>query len=355
MKYKLLGRSGLKVSELCLGTMTFGPEWGWGADKDESRKIFNAFVEAGGNFIDTANRYTEGTSEKLVGEFMAGMREKIVLATKYTLFTEKGEPNAAGNNRKNMIQSLEASLHRLNTDYIDVYWVHAWDYLTPVDEVMRALDDMVRAGKVLYIGVSNTPAWIVSRANTLAELMGWSRFVALQIEYSLIQRTVERELLPMARAFDLAVTPWGAIGGGVLTGKYNKEMESVTTTRRYKKEDHPSRLNEKSLAIALRVVEIANEIGCSPAQVAYNWVRQQPGLIIPILGARTAEQLKENVACLEYPLSDEHLNKLDEISRVELGFPAEFLFKDYIRGLVYAHIFDKIENHRGLRSGLPPI
>ena len=222
VKYHLLGKSGLRVSELCLGAMTFGEEWGWGASKEECRKIFNAYVDAGGNFIDTANKYTEGTSEKYIGEFIADDRDRFVLATKYTSNTRRGDPNAGGNHRKNMIQSLEASLRRLNTDYIDLYWVHAWDPLTPIEEMMRALDDMVRAGKILYIGVSDAPAWIVSQANTLANLKGWTEFTGLQIEYSLIERTPERELLPMADTLNIGVTAWSPLGGGVLTGKYNK-------------------------------------------------------------------------------------------------------------------------------------
>jgi len=351
MRYKLLGQSGLRVSELCFGTMTFGEEWGWGADKTESRKMFNAFLEAGGNFIDTANRYTEGTSEKLLGEFIDPIREQIVLATKYTLFMRQGDPNSAGNHRKNMVQALDNSLKRLKTDYIDLYWVHAWDFMTPVDEVMRALDDMIRAGKVLYIGISDTPAWIVAHANTIAEFRGLSRFVGLQIEYSLIERTVERELLPMARAFDMAVTPWGAIGGGILTGKYNKELRAKVTSKRYKEDEPVERLNERNLAITAEIVKIADEIGCTPAQAAYNWVRQQQGLIIPIIGARTETQLQENMACLKYPLSDEHLRHLDHISRIELGFPMHFLDKEYIQNLVYAGTFDKIDNHRKLTSG----
>ena len=346
MRYKLLGRSGLRVSELCLGTMTFGEEWGWGADKKESRRMFDAFLEAGGNFIDTANRYTEGTSEKLVGEFMADRRQEIVLATKYTLYMKQGAPNSAGNHRKNMVQALENSLKRLKTDYIDLYWLHAWDYLTPVDEVMRAFDDMVRAGKVLYIGVSDTPAWIISQANTLAELRGWTPFVGLQIEYSLLERTVERELLPMARAFDMAVTPWGAIGGGVLTGKYSKARPTESTTKRYEEDNESPRLSEKSLAIADEVVKVSEEAGCTPAQVAINWVRQQPGLMIPIIGVRTEAQLKDNLACLDHPLTEDHLQRLNEVSRIELGFPHDFLSKDFIRDLVFAHSFDKIDNHR---------
>ena len=200
MRYKLLGKSGLRVSELALGTMTFGEEWGWGASKEECHAMFDAFAEAGGNFVDTANRYTEGTSEKLVGEFTAADRDHFVVATKYTLFTRRDDPNAAGNQRKNMVQSLEASLKRLGTGYVDLYWVHAWDFVTPIEEVMRGLDDLVRAGKILYIGISDTPAWIVSRANMLAELRGWSQFVGLQVRYSLLDRAGERDLLPMARA-----------------------------------------------------------------------------------------------------------------------------------------------------------
>jgi aryl-alcohol dehydrogenase-like predicted oxidoreductase len=222
VKCQLLGKSGLRVSELCLGAMTFGEEWGWGASKEECHKIFNAYVDAGGNFIDTANKYTEGTSEKYIGEFIAADRDRFVLATKYTSNTRRGDPNAGGNHRKNMIQSLEATLERLNTDYIDLYWVHAWDPLTPIEEMIRALDDMVRAGKILYIGISDAPAWIVSQANTLANLKGWTEFTGLQIEYSLIERTPERELLPMSDALNIGVTAWSPLGGGVLTGKYNK-------------------------------------------------------------------------------------------------------------------------------------
>src|SRR6266852_6034100 len=203
MRYKLLGKSGLRVSELCLGTMTFGEDWGWGASKEESRKVYDAFLEAGGNFIDTANIYTGGTSEQFLGEFMAGNRGRIVLATKYTNAAPGNDPNAAGNHRKSMMQAVEASLKRLKTNYIDLYWVHIWDGITPVEEVMRGLDDMVRAGKVLYVGISDAPAWWVAQANTLAKLRGWTQFVGLQLEYSLIERTVERELIPMAKALNL--------------------------------------------------------------------------------------------------------------------------------------------------------
>jgi aryl-alcohol dehydrogenase-like predicted oxidoreductase len=193
MNYQLLGRSGLRVSDLCLGTMTFGEDWGWGAAKDEARKIYDGFREAGGNFIDTANLYTNGASERFVGEFIAGCREEVVVATKYTNAAPGKDANAGGNQRKNMAQAVEASLRRLGTDYLDLYWLHIWDQITPAEEVMRAFDDLVRAGKVLYIGVSDAPAWVVAKSNTLAELRGWTRYVGLQIEYSLLERTVERE------------------------------------------------------------------------------------------------------------------------------------------------------------------
>jgi aryl-alcohol dehydrogenase-like predicted oxidoreductase len=236
MKYKLLGKSGLRVSELCLGAMTFGEDWGSflrGASKEECKKIFDLFVDAGGNFIDTANNYQNGTSEKYVGEFIAPEREKFVLATKYTLTTNSRDPNASGSHRKNLVQSVEASLKRLNTHYIDFLWVHAWDYMTPIEEVMRSLDDMIRCGKVLYVGMSDAPAWIVARANTISEFRGWSPFTGLQIMYSLIERTPERELLPMARTLDIGITAWSPLGGGVLSGKYNDAGKEKRDQKRF--------------------------------------------------------------------------------------------------------------------------
>jgi aryl-alcohol dehydrogenase-like predicted oxidoreductase len=344
MKYYLLGRSGLRVSEISLGTMTFGEEWGWGASKEESRKQFELYVERGGNFIDTANRYTEGTSERLVGEFVGARREELVIATKYTLYTRKGDPNSAGNHRKNLVQSLDASLKRLKTDYLDLYWLHAWDYLTPVDEVMRALDDQVRAGKILYIGISDTPAWVVSRANMLATLRGWTPFVGLQIEFSLIERTVERELLPMARELGLTVTPWAPIGGGVLTGKYNKKNFDTKVPKRISPEG--KRLSERNLLIAEEVEKIANEIGKKPSQVALNWIRQREQQMIPIIGARTAAQLAENLDCVNFELTTDQIMKLNQVSNIELGFPHEFLQQPPIQDLVFAGTQKKIIRRR---------
>jgi aryl-alcohol dehydrogenase-like predicted oxidoreductase len=373
MKYYLLGKSGLRVSELCLGAMTFGEEWGWGASKDESRKIFNAYVNAGGNFIDTANKYTEGASEKYIGEFIASDRDRFVLATKYTSSTRRGDPNAGGNHRKSMVQSLEASLKRLNTDYIDLYWVHAWDQTTPVEEMMRALDDLVKAGKILYAGISDAPSWIVSQANTLANLRGWTEFTGLQVEYSLIQRTPERELLPMARALDIGVTAWSPLGNGLLTGKYNKNRDQLPQQRQQQDRSLSSStvaegksrlnmfrsmspdlvnalLNETNLLIAEEVSKISKEIGRSPAQVALNWIRRQmlprQSKIIPIIGSRRESQIKDNLACLEYELSNELIQRLNEISKIELGFPHDFLNSEMIKEIIYGGTYSSIHDHR---------
>jgi aryl-alcohol dehydrogenase-like predicted oxidoreductase len=332
MRYKLLGKSGLRVSELCLGTMTFGQDWGSmlaGASKEESRKIFDLFVEEGGNFIDTANIYQKGTSEKYVGEFVADKRDEFVVATKYTISTNPDDPNASGNHRKNLVQSVEASLKRLNTSYIDLLWIHVWDPLTPIEEAMRALDDLVRSGKILYVGISDAPAWVVSQANTIADLRGWSYFRGIQIMYSLIERTPERELLPMAHALDIGVTAWSPLGGGVLSGKYSNAK------RQNKNKEEPKRLqvenpinasfvNERNLSIAEEVRTIAEEINRTPSQVALNWIRQQnksKGVIIPIIGARTESQIKDNLGCLDFELNADHLKRLDEKSKIQLGFP----------------------------------
>lgn len=347
MRYKLLGKSGLRVSELCLGTMTFGEEWGFGADKDESKRVFDAFAETGGNFIDTANKYTNGTSEKYVGEFIASGRDKFVLATKYTLSMDPDDPNASGNHRKNLVQSVEASLKRLGTEYIDLLWVHAWDPMTPVEEFMRALDDLVSAGKVFYVGISDAPAWIVSRANTLAELRGWSPFVGLQIKYNLIDRTPERDLLPMAKTLDIGVTAWSPLGGGVLTGKYNRQSSDP---RRYTPEDPFGKmmLNDRNLAIASKVQQMAADIGRTPSQVALRWLVQQNdrGIIIPIIGARSKNQLVDNLACLDFEIAAGQLEELDSLSRIDLGFPHDFLEYEEVRSTVYGNTLSLIDNHR---------
>src|SRR5271163_2857864 len=263
MRYKLLGKSGLRVSEVCLGTMTFGEDWGWGASPEESRKVFDTFLEAGGNFIDTANVYTNETSEQLLGEFMAGHRDKIVLATKYTNAGPGKDPNAAGNHRKSMVQALEASLNRLKCDYIDLYWLHIWDQITPIEEVMRAFDDLLRQGKILYAGVSDMPAWLVARANTLAELRGWTSFVGLQIEYSLIERTPERDLLPMAADLGVGVTAWSPLAGGVLTGKQLEPGGAKESRQSHGFMQQFMQSNARKEAVAREVVAVARESGHS--------------------------------------------------------------------------------------------
>jgi len=354
MRYKLLGKSGLRVSELCLGTMTFGEEWGWGSTKDESRQVFDAFAEAGGNFLDTANMYTNGTSEKMVGEFAGRDRGRFVIATKYTFPIREKDPNSGGNHRKSLVQSIERSLAQLKLGYIDLLWVHAWDELTPMEEVMRALDDLVRAGKILYIGVSDYPAWLVSRANTLAECKGWTSFIALQIEYSLIERTPERDLIPMARALGLTVTPWSPLGGGVLTGKYNngnaKAEKGSRLTSQWQR-----LLSKRNLAIAATVADLAQEAGRSPSQVALAWIRAQGPDMIPIIGSRRLEQIKDNLACLDLALTADQLKRLNEASAVDMGFPHDFLASDRIREMLSAGTFDQIDKDRipGLRPTVP--
>lgn len=342
MRYKLLGHSGLRVSELCLGTMTFGTDWGWGAEPAECQRIFAEFVAAGGNFIDTANNYTNGSSERIVGELIAGAREQFVVATKYTLRLSNGNPhncNEGGNSRKSLRASVEASLRRLNTDYIDLLYLHMWDFTTPVEEVMRGLDDLVRAGKVLYVGFSDTPAWVIAHAVALAERYGWTRPVATQLPYSLLDRGAERELLPMARALDLAVCAWGLLEGGALTGKYNQPSAEP---KRYQA------ASEQEQATAKLVMELASAVGRSPAQVAINWVRQQARHIIPILGVRTLAQLQDNLGVLDFTLTAEQIQRLNQASAFSLGFPLGFLTSDHVRGLIFGQTFAQIDNHRSL-------
>ncbi len=322
--YVLLGKSGLRVSPLSLGAMTFGDDWGWGADKEESKRQFDAYAELGGNFIDSANVYTNGSSEKLVGEFIASDRDYWVVATKYTnsMLSPKN-PNAGGNHRKNLMTSLEDSLKRLNTDYIDLYYVHAWEFRTGPEEVMRALDDAVRMGKVLYIGVSNATAWKIAQCNVMAELRGWSQFVALQLQYSLVEHTSDRELLPMCRELGIGTTPWSPLAFGLLSGKYSsKDLDTDDPENfRLKSMKGMGLWTEKNLRIADEVNRIAGEIGRSSAQVALNWVSAQPGITSPILGARTTEQLKDNLGALDFSLDDEHMNALNKVSKIHLGYP----------------------------------
>ena len=345
MRFKLLGKSGLRVSELCLGTMTFGKEWGWGSTEETSKQVFDAYVEAGGNFFDTANLYTRGTSEKLLGQFIGPNRDKYVIATKYTMIMDPKDPNSGGNHRKNLHQSVHASLKRLNTDYIDLLWVHAWDKCTPIEEMMRALDDLVRQGKILYVGISDMPAWLVAHANTYAELKGLTPFVALQPEYSLIERTIEREYFELAKMFDLSIAAWSPLGMGVLTGKYLK-ADSGENRFQISEFFKGKYLSEQSLEIAKEVVKIADELNKSPSQVAINWVRQKNSRIIPIIGAKTAEQLKDNMGCLSFTLSEKQMQRLDHTSKITLGFPHDFLTSNDVLSTIYGAHFEDIDDHR---------
>ncbi|GGW98342.1 aldo/keto reductase [Streptomyces lomondensis] len=347
--YRLLGRSGLRVSPLALGTATFGTEWGWGAEQDDARKLFDLYVERGGNFIDTASTYTNGSSERMLGEFTRDHRESLVLATKYTTLRRPGDPNSGGAHRKSLFASVETSLRQLNTDYIDLLFLHVWDFTTPVEEILRGMDDLVRQGKVLYVAMSNAPAWEVSRMQAIADLRGWSPLVALQIDYSLINRGGERDLIPMARAMGLGVTPYSPLGGGVLSGKYSRA--DLTATSADSGESNRKSFNaglgmvtERTLAIADVVREIAEEVGHTPAQVALAWTLQNPGVTAPVIGARTPEQLVGNLGALEVDFTADQLARLDKVSAIDLGYPHDLLASDHIRTVTAGDL--KIETRR---------
>lgn len=338
-QYRLLGRAGLRVSPLSLGTMTFGQDWGWGADPDEAGRIFSAYVERGGNLIDTAVNYTNGNSERILGTLIKPQRDRLVLATKFTMSRQPGNPNAGGNHRYNLVRSVETSLRQLDTDRIDLLYLHAWDFTTGPDELMRALDDLVRSGKVLYLGICNTPAWRIAQLQTLADFRGWSPLIALQIEYSLLERTVEHELLPMATELGLGVLPWSPLGGGLLTGKYTRadlddqNAADVSPTRKgiIASTGH---LNERALDIADVVGDIATELGVSRSQAALAWTLQNPAVVSPIMGARTLAQAEDNFGALDIQFSEAQLQRLDEASRPEPIFPARFMDRPMASQLV---------------------
>ena len=331
--YRLLGRSGLRVSPLSLGTMTFGAGGGWGSSDEEAKAIVDRYIEGGGNFIDTANFYgLNGGSERLLGKLVAGRRDPLVLATKYTLTMRPGDPNATGNHRKSMVRAVEDSLSRLATDYIDLLYLHMWDYRTPVEEILRAFDDLVRAGKVLYAGLSDTPAWQASRMQAIADVRGWTPFVALQVPYSLAQRDIERELAPMAYEMGMGVLPWSPLAGGVLSGKYDKgdigvEAPSISTAPPSRKAINVAtgRLNDRSLEIARIAGEVARDLGVTSAQVALAWTLLNPAVTSPIIGARTLAQLDENLGALKVSFDADHLARLDAASRIDMGFPHDML------------------------------
>ncbi|MFJ8050542.1 aldo/keto reductase [Streptomyces luteogriseus] len=339
MRYTLFGKTGLRVSELSLGAMTIGDDWGWGAGKETSARILDAYAEAGGNFVDTANNYTDGSSERILGELLEGRRDRFVLASKYTCAIRDGDVNAAGNHRKNLVQSVEASLRRLRTDRLDVLWVHARDNFTPVEEVMRALDDLVRTGKVLYVGVSDWPAWEIAQANTLAELRGWTAFAGSQLRYSLLDRTPERELLPQARAFDLAVLAWAPLAAGKLTGKYRRgEAGRLDTTGGH--------ADPREEAVISAVLEVAEQGGWSPAQVALAWLLARPGNVVPIIAATGESQLADNLASVGVRLDADALARLDEVSAVPLGFPHDFVREPAITRNIYGDRWEAVDDRR---------
>ncbi len=370
MKYKLLGRSGLRVSELCLGCGTFGIQWGSiGSDPEESRRIWDLFVEAGGNFVDTSNRYQEGQSEELVGRFIQSDRDWFVLATKYSLmegFNAGRDPNGCGNHRKNLFRSVEGSLKRLQTDYIDLLWIHIWDYTTPVDEILRALSDLVRQGKVLYVGASNFPAWWLARANTIADFQGWTPFIATQLEYSLTERSCEPEFLPMAAELDIGLVAWSPLGGGMATGKYNRESLDLSQPHRLKDHVDPSKnafwhpMTKRNLRIMAEVNKIADRLGRPPVQLALRWLMQQTIPTIPVFSARTTTQMKEDLGCLDFVLSPTEMAEIEAVTRpalssvmpeagpypypmLEYGTPALPGF--YSRALLFGNVESQIENH----------
>jgi len=338
--YRLLGRSGLRVSPLSLGTMTFGADWGWGADEGESRRLFDTYVDRGGNFIDTASMYTNGSSERLLGKFLADKREELVIATKYSMSRRPTDPNAGGNHRKAMMRSVEESLKKLGTDYIDLLYLHIWDFTTQPDEILRGLDDLVRQGKVLYLGISDTPAWQVSRMQAIADLRGWSPFAALQVEYSLAERTIERDLVPMAQEMGLGVIPWSPLAGGVLTGKYSREDLRAEASANPAGSRHNvvlahNMLTERNLEIADVVGEVAEELGKSRAQVALAWTLLNPAVTSPIIGARTLQQLEDNLGALEVQFSDDQRARLDSASAIDPGFPHTMINLPMVQQVVF--------------------
>ena len=324
--YVTLGHSGLRVSPFCLGAMTFGEDWGWGSSVAESDAIMARFVERGGNFIDTANVYTKGHSEKIIGDFIGrdrARRDRVVLATKFFGNLYNGDPNGGGASRKAIAASCEQSLRRLQTDYIDLYWMHSWDRFTPIEETLRALDDLVRAGKVRYIGFSDTPAWKVAQSQTIARLRGWTPLIALQIEYSLIERTVEGELIPAALELGLGVTPWSPLRGGVLSGKYTRE--NAKTMKADRGERVTQFLDERTFAIIDELTRIAKVHETTPAAIALAWVQRRPAVASTIIGARRLDQLERNLEALDVALTPQEVASLDTLSQPTLNFPAPFL------------------------------
>ena len=339
--YYTLGRSGLRVSRLALGTMTFGTEWGWGADEDMARQLFNTYVDAGGNFIDTADLYTNGTSEAWIGKFVAerGLRDRVVIATKFTYNAQPGNPNAGGNGRKNILRAVEGSLQRLQTDYIDLYILHTWDQITPAEEVMRTLDDLVRSGKVRHVGLSDTPAWYAARAQTLAEWRGYEPLSTLQLEYSLVERNIEREFVRLGLEMGMGIMVWSPLAGGLLSGKYKPSEGAFTGEGRLdtlRDSQNPAfqKFTERNWKIITELENVAKELGYSMAQVAVNWTANRPGIASVIVGATKLAQLEDNLKALDFEIHSELSSRLEVISRPESQFPYSF-FEPGIQGMIH--------------------
>lgn len=355
-EYSTLGRSGLRVSPLCLGTMTFGTEWGWGAEENVSRALFDRYIEQGGNFIDTADGYTGGKSEELVGRFIAdrNLRDRVVLATKFTFNAEQGNPNAGGNGRKNIYRALHGSLRRLQTDYLDLYWLHAWDTITPVEEVISTLNDLVREGKIRHYGFSDTPAWYVARAYTLAEKEGKDRLIALQLEYSLVERNIEREHIPAAQELGLGICPWSPLASGFLTGKYKHEGNDGRGDGRLEKtkdSGNPTllRFNSRNWEILDVLLEVSKKIGRSPAEVALNWAATQPGITSTILGASKLSQLEDNLRAIEFSIPADLRQQLDQVSAPASIHPYVF-FEPFLQNMIHGAQVRGWTPHPVLRS-----
>jgi aryl-alcohol dehydrogenase-like predicted oxidoreductase len=340
MRYSILGRSGLRVAKISLGTMTFGPGAEWSRSFEDCRAVFEAYAAVGGNFIDTANMYTGGESERIVGRLIAGNRSRFVICTKYAnAVPGAGDPNAAGSHRKSIVQSVDASLERLGIDYIDLYMAHFWDFTTPIEEVHRALDDLIRAGKILHIGLSDVPAWVVSRAQTFCDLRGLAPIACMQLEYSLVQRSIEREHLPLACQHDIGVTAWSPLAGGILSGKYNSGTPLNGPSRLDSMQLQP--LDDRNRKIAESVVTISRRLGVSPAQLSLAWVISRG--VIPIVGATTAQQMIDNIKSVDLRLDTLTVAELDAASAFDAGHPYNMLSWDMSMSLGFGGMFEQLD------------
>jgi aryl-alcohol dehydrogenase-like predicted oxidoreductase len=334
MKNVIFGTTGLRVSEMCLGTMAFGTSWGFGASRLDSENIIHAFLDAGGNFIDTANVYTDGEAEEIVGNVIKTIRNRVILSTKYSLCTDNTNPNSLGNHRRNLVVSVEESLKRLKTDFIDLLWVHAWYFENNTEDVVRALDDLVRSGKIVYWGLSDTPAWVTSEANAISKIRGWSPLSAIQFEYSLIERTAERELVPFADHYNIAKLGWAPLAGGILSGKHHiASLENVDSLRKDRVAGRKTDRNDK---IVFELINLSKQVGITPSQLALKWVMNNRNSFVPIVGARTFEQLNDNLSCISVNVDQSILDQLTKISEIEMGFPFDFLNGARTKQVMYA-------------------